>query len=104
MKQDRAYMLLGLAKRAGRISAGEFMTEKAVKGGKSALCIVAGDASDNTKKNFKDMCNYYDVDYVEYGDKDGLGHATGTQMRASVSVNDEGFAAKIKEIITEQEK
>ena len=104
MKQDKAYSLLGLAKRAGRIAGGEFLTEKSVKSGKSALCIVAGDASDNTKKNFKDMCTYYGVDYVEYGDKDGLGHATGTQMRASISVNDEGFAAKIKDIITEQEK
>ncbi|MCR5828883.1 MAG: ribosomal L7Ae/L30e/S12e/Gadd45 family protein [Lachnospiraceae bacterium] len=101
MNQDRAYMLLGLAKRAGRIAAGEFMTEKSVKGGRSALCIVAKDASDNTKKNFKDMCDYYEVDYAEYGDKDGLGHATGTQMRASVSVNDEGFAKKLKEILAE---
>ena len=102
MKQDKAYMLLGLAKRAGRIAAGEFLTEKSVKGGKSVLCIVACDASDNTKKNFRDMCSYYDVDYVEYGDKEGLGHATGTQMRASISVNDEGFAGKIKELILQQ--
>ena len=102
MKQDRAYMLLGLAKRAGRIAAGEFLTEKAVKSGKSMLVIVAGDASDNTKKNFRDMCTYYGVDYAEYGEKEELGHATGTQMRASLSVNDEGFAKKLKEILEGQ--
>lgn len=99
MKQDKVYMLLGLAKRAGRIAAGEFLTEKAVKGGKSWLCIVAADASENTKKNFRDMCSYYEVSYVEYGVKEELGHATGTQMRASLSVNDEGFAKKLKELI-----
>ena len=102
MKQDRAYMILGLAKRAGRIAAGEFLTEKAIKSGKSLLCVVATDASDNTKKNFRDMCTYYEVEYVEYGDKEGLGHATGTQMRASLSINDEGFAKKFKELIDAQ--
>ncbi len=104
MKQDKIYMLLGLAKRAGRIAAGEFLTEKSVKGLRSFLCIVACDASDNTKKNFRDMCNYYEVEYTEYGDKEGLGHATGTQMRASLSVNDEGFAKKIKDLIDLQKE
>jgi len=103
MNRDKVYSLLGLAKRAGRIRAGEFLTEKSVKSGKSALVIVASDASDNTKKNFRNMCAYYEVDMFEYGDKDGLGYAIGTEMRASLSVDDEGFAKSIKEILNKQE-
>ena len=48
MKQDKALAMIGLAQKAGKIVSGEFATEKAVKTGKAALVIVAGDASENT--------------------------------------------------------
>ena len=51
MKQDKALAMIGLAQKAGKIVSGEFATEKAVKTGKAALVIVAGDASENTKKH-----------------------------------------------------
>ena len=51
MKQDRVLSLIGLATKAGKCASGEFMTENETKSGKARLVIVAGDASDNTKKN-----------------------------------------------------
>ena len=57
MKQDKALAMIGLAQKAGKIVRGEFATEKAVKTGKAALVIVAGDASENTKKMFTNMEN-----------------------------------------------
>lgn len=89
------YSLLGLSKKAGFAKGGEFMAEKSVKEGKASLLIVAGDASDNTKKKFRDMCDFYDVPFFVFGDKDSLGHAIGTEFRASVTVNDPGMAKKI---------
>ena len=50
--------MIGLAQKAGKIVSGEFATEKAVKTGKAALVIVAGDASENTKKMFTNMCAF----------------------------------------------
>lgn len=91
--------LIGLAKRAGFAQGGEFLAEKAVKGGKSALLIVAGDASDNTKKKFSDMCSYYETPYYVFSDKDSLGHSIGTEFRASVTINNAGMAKKIIEIL-----
>ena len=44
LKQDKALAMIGLAQKAGKIVSGEFATEKAVKTGKAALVIVAGDA------------------------------------------------------------
>lgn len=58
MKQDKALAMIGLAQKAGKIVSGEFATEKAVKTGKAALVIVAGDASENTKKMFTNMCAF----------------------------------------------
>ena len=58
--------------------------------------IVAEDASENTKKKFQNMCEYYKVPIRFYGDKDTLGHAMGKQFRASLAVLDEGFAKGIR--------
>lgn len=92
---DKALQLLGLAQRAGKVASGEFMTESTVKEHKARLVIVATDASDNTKKQFKNMCDYRKVLYREYSDKESLGHAIGKEFRASISVTDENLAKEI---------
>lgn len=95
MKQDKVLSLIGLATKAGQTASGEFMTEREVKTGRAALVIVAGDSSDNTKKKFRDMCEFYKVPIYFYGDKDTLGHAMGKEFRAMVAVTDAGFAKGI---------
>lgn len=96
VKPNKVFSLLGLATKAGRIVSGEFMTEKAVKDGRAGLVIVGTDASANTKKNFRNMCEFYRVPYFEYGTKDELGHAMGKEMRASLAVIDDGFSKSLK--------
>ena len=96
MRPDPVLQLLGLAQKAGGIKSGEFMTENTIKEGKSFLCIVASDASDNTRKKFSDMCAYYKVPYMEYSDKVSLGHAIGKEFRASLCVTNEGLAGQIQ--------
>ena len=95
MRQDAVLQLIGLAQRAGGISSGEQMTEASVKEGKSHLVLVAKDASERTRKNFRDMCGYYNVEYREYSDKEALGRAIGKEFRASLSVSNEGLAKQI---------
>ena len=99
MKPDKILSLVGLATRAGKTASGEFCTEKEVKTGRAALVIVAGDASENTKKKFRDMCEFYEVPIYFYKDKDTLGHAMGKEFRASLVVLDEGFAKGIRKHI-----
>lgn len=95
MNQNKVLSLLGLAQKAGKIASGEFSTEKSVKSGKAFLVIVADDASDNTKKMFSDMCGYYEVPIYFMADKETLGHYIGKEFRASLAVNDEGFAKSV---------
>lgn len=95
MKMDNALRMVGLATKAGRVDSGEFMTENAVKSGKAALVIIAGDASDNTKKKFNNMCEFYQVPLRIYSTKEELGHAMGKEFRASMAVTDEGLAQAI---------
>ena len=96
MTGNKVLSLIGLATKAGKTASGEFLTEREVKSGKAALVIVAVDASENTKKKFRNMCDYYKVPIYFYEDKDTLGHAMGKQFRASLAVLDEGFAKGIR--------
>ena len=75
MQRDKVLSLIGLAMKAGKCASGEYMTESETKSGKAYLVVVAADASENTKKKFRDMCKFYQVPICFYGDKDTLGHA-----------------------------
>ncbi|MCI8376850.1 MAG: 50S ribosomal protein L7ae [Lachnospiraceae bacterium] len=88
--------MIGMAMKAGRVASGEFATEKAVKSGKAALVIVAEAASENTKKKFRNMCDYYEVPIRFLGQKEELGHAIGKEFRASLAVLDAGLAKAIE--------
>lgn len=103
MKSSKALSLVSLATKAGKTASGEFCTEREVKTGMAELVIVAEDASDNTKKKFKNMCNFYEVPIYFYGDKDTLGHAMGKQFRASLAILDEGFAKGIRKHMDTEE-
>ncbi len=103
MKPSKAMSMISLATKAGKTASGEFSTEQSVKSFRAELVIVANDASDNTKKKFKNMCEFYEVPMYVYGDKDSLGHAMGKEYRAMLAVNDAGFAKGImKHIENEQ--
>ena len=95
MKINKAISLLGLAQKAGKVASGEFSTEKAIKEGKAYLVIVSAEASENTIKKFKNMCEFYQVEVRFFGTKEELGHVIGKEFRASVAVTDEGFGKQL---------
>ncbi len=88
---DRQLSLISLAMKAGKVLSGEFMVEKGLKEGEVCLCIVAKDASDNTKKKFNNMCDYRSVRLIELADKEQLGKIIGKKFRATIGITDEGF-------------
>ena len=96
--------MLGLAAKAGRIASGEFSTEKAVKSGNAFLVVVSEEASENTKKMFRNMCSFYQVPMYLYASKEALGNAIGKHLRASLAVQDEGFAKSLEEKLKLAEK
>ena len=97
MNIKKACGMLGLAMRAGKVASGEFGTEKAVKEYKAYLVIVAAEASENTQKKFRNMCQFYKVPYLVFGTKEELGSIIGKEYRASLAVCDENFAKVIRE-------
>ena len=74
MARDKVLSLISLATKAGRCASGEFLTESETKSGRAGLVVVAEDASENTKKKFRDMwCEFMYVPFISYSDKDTLG-------------------------------
>ncbi len=97
MKNDPILSLISLCAKGRNVVSGAFATEKAVKEGKASLVIVTEDASDNTRKKFKDMCEYRDIPFYLYSDMDSMGRSVGCEMRTSIAVVDEGLAVKLIE-------
>ena len=70
MQNDKVLSMLGIAAKSGNVVSGEFSTEKAVKTGHAYLVIVSEEASDNTRKSFMNMTEFYDVPCYCYGSKE----------------------------------
>ncbi len=95
--------LMGLCARAGKMVSGEFSVEKALKEKKAKLVFIAGDASENTKKKFFNMCEFRNVPYRVLDTKEDLGHVIGREYRAVTACTDPGFAAEmIKQLELEE--
>jgi ribosomal protein L7Ae-like RNA K-turn-binding protein len=90
--------LLGLAMRAGKLVTGEELTLKDIRNNTAKFVFVAADASENTRKKIKDKCSYYNVPVSESLTQSEMSHAIG-RSRMIIGINDQGFAAKIKELI-----
>ena len=92
MTKDKALGYLGLAARGRRAVSGEFQTEEAVHAKTARLVIIASDASDNTRKKFRNMCEHAGIPFMERYDRETLGRCVGKDFRASVAIQDEGLA------------
>lgn len=100
---NKILSLLGLAMRSGNLVSGEFAVSEAVRKNNACLVIVSRDASDNTKKMYRNLCNHYQVPLYIWCDKEHLGHAIGKEFRVSVAVVEQGFADAVCKQLDKEE-
>ena len=92
---------MGLCKAAGGVTSvlGE------VRCGKSKLVMIASDASERTRKQIKDKCEFHGVKCVECGfSSDEMGHAIGRDSTVAVSFGGKGCFNKIRDYYAKEEK
>ena len=100
MKPDtKVLSAIGLAMRAGKIKSGSFQAEEAIKKNTAALVLIARDASENTKKHFRDLCSYRNIPALELSDKETLGKCIGKEERSALCVTDASFGDMIQKEI-----
>ncbi|GKU78670.1 ribosomal L7Ae/L30e/S12e/Gadd45 family protein [Paenibacillus sp. L3-i20] len=96
MKPNKTLSQLGMAMRAGKLITGDEIVLKAVRAKKVYLVIIANDASDNTKKKFRDKCSTYGIQLAEAFDREQLGKAIGKSERVVLAVTDMHFGKMIR--------
>lgn len=87
---------IGLAQRAGMLAIGEEIVLKAIRSKQARLVFVATDASDNTKKKFRDKCKSYNVPLAIGFTRNDLSNSMGRVNRVVVAVMDDGFATMMR--------
>lgn len=95
---DKFLNFLGLCRRAGKMKIGCDTVIESVELGNAKLVLMASDISENTKKKVISALSgvtYYILDYS----KDELSFSLGKTC-AVLSVEDEGFANKLSELIS----
>ncbi len=95
MENNNIYGLVGLARRAGKISFGTESATETIEKKKAKLVIVAKDSSDRTKKNFKELCEKVDVQMRITGTIEELSKSIGQVNKAIIVIKDENFAKEI---------
>ena len=102
MNNNKLLNMMGLAVRAGKLTAGtEAVTDK-IKSGKGVyLVLIASDVSQNTLKKIENCCMYYGAEYyVLEHTQDDISHAIGkSYLTSSVAILDRNFADAIKKLI-----
>lgn len=99
MNKNKVLSYLGLSTRAGKTVSGEFSVERSVRQHRAKLVIVSEEASENSRKNFQNMCAYHKVPLYFFGNREELGAACGKEFRVSAAIEDEGLAkAAIREL------
>ncbi len=97
--ERKIFGMLGLCRRAGKLSFGTFSVERSVKSGRAKLLIAAGDASANSMKKTEDLARFRSVPLFRFGTKETLGRAIGKGEVSSLSIEDAGFAGQIGKML-----
>lgn len=104
--QNKKYLsMLGMARRAGRLSMGHDLAEKSIKAKKAKLLIFAGDISPRLKNEFYTLSERYYPGLIAMSIDESVAqlHSALGYKAGVITVNDENFAKRIIELInTEQ--
>lgn len=99
---DRLLSLLGLCRRAGKITIGCDPVIDSVKNKEASLVIFARNISDNTRKTVLNAVAQSGVRVIKLDyDKEDISVSLG-RLCAVASINDEGFAKKLLSLAGEK--
>ena len=101
---DAALRLLGLAARAGAVVTGTERVRDGVRDRSLAFVLVAADASANSLDKLVPTLEASGIPYAVRYERIQLGEAVGRSQLSAVGLLDASFAARLQELIREEEK
>ena len=101
---EKLLSLLGIARRAGRLSIGFDAAAESMKKGRSYLLLLADDISERTLGSIISKAEQSGTEILKINiSMEQIGNALGKKMTGIISVNDSGFAEKLKALFSEQQ-
>ena len=101
---EKLLSLLGIARRAGRLSLGHDAAADAMQNGKASLLLLAADLSPHSAGSVTYIAEQAGVPVATIdATMEQLGNAVGKQLTGIISVNDSGFAKKINTLCAEKQ-
>jgi ribosomal protein L7Ae-like RNA K-turn-binding protein len=101
VETDKALSMLGICRRAGKLSCGHDAAQTAIKHGHARLCLLSSDASKRLCEEFERACSSEgrSVPIIKTGyTMQEIGHATSLRS-AVLTVDDRGLASRIQTIL-----
>ena len=92
---NKFFNFLGLAKRAGNVIEGYSKCDEERNRRAIYLFIISNDASNSTKKKFKNHCLLKDVRFIEDFSKEEIGLSIGREEVKILAITDENMAKKL---------
>ena len=98
MNNNKLLGMIGIATKAGKVSAGSESVIENIKFKKAKLVIIAEDASEKTRKNFEFLCKQNNVKIIVYETIDNLSKAIGKKNKAVLCIKDKNFSEEMVRI------
>lgn len=92
---NKFFNFLGLAKRAGNVIEGYSKCDEERNRRAIYLFIISNDASNSTKKKFKNHCLLKNVRFIEDFSKEEIGLSIGREEVKILAITDENMANKL---------
>ena len=96
---QKLYGLIGLATKASKLVAGTDACIESIENKSAKLILIAQDASERTKKLFKEKCENFNIPIYEVGEIETLSKASGKTNKAVICIKENGFTESIKKVI-----
>ncbi|MDY2631990.1 ribosomal L7Ae/L30e/S12e/Gadd45 family protein [Clostridium sp.] len=99
---SKFFNFLGLAKRSGSVIEGYSKCDEERNRKNIFLFIISNDASNSTKKKFKNHCLTKNIVFIEDFSKEELGSSIGREEVKILAITDKNIANKLYTLYEEQ--
>ncbi len=89
------YGLIGLARRAGKLSFGIESCKQEIEKGKGKLIIIAKDISEKTKSKIEELAKVHKVPLRQIGTIEELSNSIGQVKKAIIVIKEENLAKEL---------
>lgn len=102
LEMNRFFNFLGLAKKSGKILEGYSKCNEERNRSKLFLFILSPDASESSRRKFKNHCKENNIPYIEDFSKEELGLAVGRAEIKILAISEENIAKKLISLYQEE--